>query len=109
MTLKGHKNHYDVKFLKGYGFSVNAKDKIVGMTSNILIYTAWNLFFFVRNYLCTKTGAFAKESVKSIRLENQEMEPVAICQVRYDVRSVEFLSQGKDAMTEKIILQLMTL
>lgn len=30
MTLKGNQNHYNVKFLKGYGFSVNVKDnKIV--------------------------------------------------------------------------------
>lgn len=30
MTLKGGTNHYNVKFLKGYGFSVNVKDnKIV--------------------------------------------------------------------------------
>ncbi len=30
MTLKNHKNHYNVKFLKGYGFSISVKDsKIV--------------------------------------------------------------------------------
>ena len=30
MTLTGQHNHYNVKFLKGYGFSVNVKDnKIV--------------------------------------------------------------------------------
>ena len=30
MTLKGKQNHYNVKFLKGYGFSVNVKNnKIV--------------------------------------------------------------------------------
>ena len=30
MTLRGQKNHYNVKFLKGYGFSVKVKDsKIV--------------------------------------------------------------------------------
>jgi len=30
MTLKDHKNHYNVKFLKGYGFSISVKDsKIV--------------------------------------------------------------------------------
>ncbi len=30
MTLQGKKNHYNVKFLKGYGFSINVKDsKIV--------------------------------------------------------------------------------
>ena len=26
MTLKGHKSHFNVKFLKGYGFSINVKD-----------------------------------------------------------------------------------
>jgi CRISPR-associated protein Cas1 len=30
MTLKGHQNHYNIKFLSGYGFSINVKDsKIV--------------------------------------------------------------------------------
>ena len=26
MTLKGGTNHYNIKFLKGYGFSINVKD-----------------------------------------------------------------------------------
>jgi CRISP-associated protein Cas1 len=26
VTLKGQKNHYNVKFLKGYGISVNLKE-----------------------------------------------------------------------------------
>jgi len=26
MTLKGHKNHYNVKLLHGYGVSINLKD-----------------------------------------------------------------------------------
>jgi CRISPR-associated protein Cas1 len=26
MTLKNHKNHYNVKFLSGYGLSVSLKD-----------------------------------------------------------------------------------
>lgn len=26
MTLRGHKNHYNIKFLKGYGFSIKVKD-----------------------------------------------------------------------------------
>ena len=26
MTLKGHSNHYNVKFLKGYGHSISVKD-----------------------------------------------------------------------------------
>jgi len=26
MTLKGHKNHYNIKLLRGYGVSINLKD-----------------------------------------------------------------------------------
>ena len=26
MTIKGKQNHYNVKFLKGYGFSIKVKD-----------------------------------------------------------------------------------
>jgi len=26
MTQKGQQNHYKIKFLKGYGFSINVKD-----------------------------------------------------------------------------------
>ena len=26
MTLKGQKKHYNIKFLKGYGFSINVKN-----------------------------------------------------------------------------------
>ena len=33
MTLKGQKNHYNVKFLKGYGFSVNVKGNKVILNS----------------------------------------------------------------------------
>ncbi len=30
MTLKGQQNHYNIKFLKGYGFSIKVKNsKIV--------------------------------------------------------------------------------
>jgi len=29
MTLKGHKNHYNVKLLRGYGVSINLKDNRV--------------------------------------------------------------------------------
>jgi len=29
MTLKGKSNHYNIKFLKGYGFSISVKDSKV--------------------------------------------------------------------------------
>ncbi|MEK0367969.1 MAG: CRISPR-associated endonuclease Cas1, partial [Nitrosopumilus sp.] len=50
MALKGKHNHYNVKFLKGYGFSVSVKD------SKIILKNCYNPFskpdveeWFVRN------------------------------------------------------------
>lgn len=34
MTLKGQHNHYNVKFLKGYGFSINVKDSKIILKNN---------------------------------------------------------------------------
>lgn len=34
MTLKGHNNHYNVKFLKGYGFSISVKDSKIILKNN---------------------------------------------------------------------------
>ena len=34
MTLKGKTNHYNVKFLKGYGFSINVKNSKIVLKSN---------------------------------------------------------------------------
>ncbi len=33
MTLKGKINHYNVKFLKGYGFSVKLQDSKIVLTN----------------------------------------------------------------------------
>ena len=34
MTLIGQKNHYNVKFLKGYGFSISVKDSMIILKNN---------------------------------------------------------------------------
>src|SRR5438445_6598994 len=34
MTLQGQQNHYNVKFLKGYGFSINVKDSKIVLKNN---------------------------------------------------------------------------
>ena len=34
MTLKNQKNHYSIKFLKGYGFSIKVKDSKIILTNN---------------------------------------------------------------------------
>jgi CRISP-associated protein Cas1 len=34
MTLKGKTNHYNIKFLKGYGFSIKVKDSKIILKNN---------------------------------------------------------------------------
>jgi len=34
LTLQGKQNHYNVKFLKGYGFSVSVKDSKIILKNN---------------------------------------------------------------------------
>jgi len=34
LTIKGKQNHYNVKFLKGYGFSVHVKDSKIVLKNN---------------------------------------------------------------------------
>ncbi len=34
MTLQNHKNHYNIKFLKGYGFSISVKDSKIILKNN---------------------------------------------------------------------------
>ena len=34
MTLQGQQNHYNVKFLKGYGFSIKVKDSKIVLKKN---------------------------------------------------------------------------
>lgn len=34
MTQRYHRNHYNIKFLKGYGFSINVKDNKIVLKNN---------------------------------------------------------------------------
>jgi CRISPR-associated protein Cas1 len=34
LTQKGKQNHYNIKFLKGYGFSINVKDSKIILKNN---------------------------------------------------------------------------
>ena len=56
------------------------------------------------NWSCKWAEVFVKVPVKNIKLGNQEMEPVDICQAKYDARFVRSLLQDRDVMTRKKIL-----
>ena len=47
MTLKGSKNHFNVKFLKDYGFSINVKDSKIILFGKSLFYTDFFTLFLI--------------------------------------------------------------
>ncbi len=50
MTLKGKHNHYNVKFLKGYGFSVRVKDSKIVLEYLGLIFRIVNIVLIDPHY-----------------------------------------------------------
>ena len=49
MTLKGKTNHYNVKFLKGYGFSIKVKDSKIILKNCTVKMNLYVLTIFVLN------------------------------------------------------------
>jgi len=92
MTLKGNQNHYNVKFLKGYGFSISVKD------SKIVLKNCYNPFskpeveeWFVRNmpyekivvsgkgYISTEALSLLSENNRNLILLDTYGKPVTFC------------------------------
>jgi len=89
MALKGNHNHYNVKFLKGYGFSISVKD------SKIVLKNCYNPFekpeveeWFVRNmpyekivlsgkgYISTEALSLLSENNRNVILLDTYGKPV---------------------------------
>jgi len=100
MTLKGKHNHYNVKFLKGYGFSVSVKD------SKIVLKNCYNPFskpdveeWFVRNmpyekivvsgkgYISTEAMSILSENNRNIILLDTYGKPITFCHPMMDSRT----------------------
>ena len=92
MTLKGQTNHYNVKFLKGYGFSISVKD------SKIVLKNSYDPFskpeveeWFARNmpyekivvsgkgYISTEALSILSENNRNIILLDTYGKPIAFC------------------------------
>ncbi len=92
MALKGKHNHYNVKFLKGYGFSVSVKD------SKIILKNCYNPFskpeveeWFVKNmpyekivlsgkgYISTEALSLLSENNRNVILLDTYGKPITFC------------------------------
>ena len=92
MTLKGHKPHYNVKFLKGYGFSINVKDsKIILKDNHDPFSEGTREEWFIKDmpyqrivlqgkgYLSTECLSLLSENNRTVILLDNRGNPVTFC------------------------------
>src|SRR3989475_5902239 len=91
MTLKGHQNHYNVKFLSGYGLSVSLKDSKIILKNGTYPYSdiqereEWfitqlpyeKIVISGKGYLSTDALALLNENNRNVILVNSHGKPVS--------------------------------
>lgn len=91
MTLKGKQNHYNVKFLSGYGLSVSLKDNKIVLKNGTYPYSdvaeqeEWFITQFPyekivisgKGYLSTEALALLNENNRNVILVNSQGKPVS--------------------------------
>ncbi len=97
MTLKGHKNHFNIKFLKGYGHSISVKNSKIILKSNHNPFTPpeqeeW----FVKNmpyekiilqgkgYISTEALSLLSQNNRNVLLLDNQGKPVTFCNSMMD-------------------------
>src|SRR5438445_10480594 len=91
MTLKHHKNHYNVKFLSGYGLSVSLKDNKIVLKNGTYPYSdkqdqeEWfitklpyeKIVISGKGYISTDALALLNENNRIVILVNSQVKPVS--------------------------------
>lgn len=92
MTLKGHKSHFNVKFLKGYGHSITVKNSKIILKSNHDPFSkSQTEEWFVKNmpyekivlsgkgYISTEALSLLSENNRNVILLDNHGKPVTFC------------------------------
>jgi len=92
LTLKNHKNHYNVKFLKGYGHSISIKNsKIVLKSNHDPFSSSESEEWFVKNmpyekivlsgkgYISTEALSLLSQNNRNVILLDNHGKPVTFC------------------------------
>ena len=116
MTLQGKHNHYNVKFLKGYGFSINVKD------SKIILKNHYDQFsepeiesWFVKDmpydriilqgkgYISTESLSLLSENKRTVILLDNHDNPVTFCSgMRNSLTATRYRMAQYDTFRNKI-------
>ncbi|MCH8915707.1 MAG: CRISPR-associated endonuclease Cas1 [Thaumarchaeota archaeon] len=115
MTLKGQKNYYNVKFLRGYGFSINIKD------SKIILKNHYDQFsepeiesWFVKDmpydrivlqgkgYISTESLSLLSENNRTVILLDNRGNPVTFCSgMRNSLTATKYRMAQYDTFRDK--------
>lgn len=92
MTVKGQKNHFNVKFLKGYGHSISVKNSKIILKSNHDPFSEPEIEeWFVKNilyekialsgkgYISTEALSILSENNRNVILLDNHGKPVTFC------------------------------
>jgi CRISPR-associated protein Cas1 len=91
MTVKGKKNHYNVKFLKGYGISVKVKDSKIVLKNGLPFEENKSEEWFVKNmpyekivlsgkgYVSTEALSLLSQNNRNVILLDTHGKPVTFC------------------------------
>jgi len=115
MTLQGHQPHYNIKFLKGYGFSINVKD------SKIILKNHYDQFsepetesWFVKDmpydriilqgkgYISTESLSLLSENNRAVILLDNRGNPVTFCHgIRDSLTATKYRIAQYDTFRDK--------
>jgi len=97
MTIKGQKNHYNVKFLKGYGHSISVKDSKIILKDchdpfSEPVYEEWfvnnmpyeKIILSGKGYISTEALSLLCEHNRNVILFDTYGKPVSFCNSMMD-------------------------
>jgi len=112
LTLKGNHNHFNVKFLKGYGFSINVKDSKIILKNNYDPFSEPETEeWFVKNmpyekivlsgkgYISTEALSLLSENNRNVILLDNYGKPVTFCHsiiIYLNVKSFKCYSNSRN-------------
>ena len=92
MTLKGHKAHFNIKFLKGYGFSINVKNSKIILKNHYDQFSepeieSWSvkdmpydrIVLQGKGYISTESLSLLSENNRTVILLDNRGNPVTFC------------------------------
>ena len=116
MTLKSYKNHYGIKFLKGYGFSINVKNSKIILKNNPDPFSEgtteeWfikdmpyqRIILQGKGYISTESLSLLSENNRTVILLDNRGNPVTFCHgIRDSLTATRYRMAQYDTFRNKV-------